>query len=249
MVALVIVRRCKEEEEMQEDLEVTEQAGSLTRRNLFRWGGLAGIAMAIPAAGTAHVPVAVADPQSAAAASKAAVPLTTEQDAVLTAFVDRLIPSDATGPGAVAAGVPSFIARSLQGGLSGGLEKLAGFYAANLAAVDGYAQKAYGAPLASLSSAKQDLVVGDVESGKATGFTPDAPTFFATIREHTLEGMFSDPAYGGNQNFAGWELIGYSGVVMPLPAKDQRLGVTVKPVHVSTYAKNQYPGAKKEAVA
>jgi gluconate 2-dehydrogenase gamma chain len=234
---------------MQEDIEAAERASSLTRRNLFRWGGLAGIAIAIPAAGTAHVRVAVADPQSAAEASKAAVPLTAEQDAVLTAFVDRLIPSDATGPGAVQAGVPAFIARSLQGGLSGGLEKLAGFYAANLAAVDAYAQKAYGATLASLSAASQDLVVADVQSGKATGFTPDAATFFATIREHTLEGMFSDPAYGGNQNFAGWDLIGYSGVVMPLPAKDQKLGITVKPVHASTYAKGQYPGAKKEAVA
>lgn len=234
---------------MQEEIEATERAGSLTRRNLFRWGGLAGIAMAIPAAGTARVPVALADPQRATEAGKAAVALTTEQDAVLTAFVDRLIPSDATGPGAVQAGVPSFIARSLEGGLSGGLEKLAGFYAANLAAVDAYARTAYGAAFPALSAANQDLVVGDVESGKATGFAPDAPTFFATIREHTLEGMFSDPAYGGNQNFAGWELIGYSGVVMPLPAEDQKLGVTVKPVHASTYANGQYPGAEKEAVA
>jgi gluconate 2-dehydrogenase gamma chain len=235
---------------MREDSEVTEQASSLTRRTLFRWGGgLAGIAMAIPAAGTAHVSVALADPEPAAEAGTAKVALSTEQDAVLTAFVDRLIPSDATGPGAVDAGVASFIARSLEGGLSGGLKNLAGFYTTNLAAVDAYAQKAYGSTFALLSSSKQDLVVGDIESGKATGFAPDAPTFFATIREHTLEGMFSDPAYGGNKNFAGWDLIGYTGVVMPLPAKDQKLGVKVKPAHKSTYADGGYPGAKKEAVA
>jgi gluconate 2-dehydrogenase gamma chain len=234
---------------MGEDSEVTEQANGLTRRNLLRWGGVAGIAMAIPAAGTAHVPVALADSQPAKEVGAAAVSLTADQDAVLTAFVDRLIPSDETGPGGVEAGVPSFIARSLEGGISGGLKKLAGFYTTNLAAVDAYAQTAYGATFASLSSANQDLVVGDIESGKATGFTPDAPTFFATIREHTLEGMFSDPAYGGNKNFAGWDLIGYTGVVMPLSAKDQKLGVKVKPAHKSTYANGEYPGAKKEAVA
>ncbi|HEX3805037.1 MAG TPA: gluconate 2-dehydrogenase subunit 3 family protein [Solirubrobacteraceae bacterium] len=219
---------------------------NVTRRSLFKLSGVAGIAMAIPAAGTVHVVSAAADSGNPPVAG---LPLTTDQDAVLTAFVDRLIPTDATGAGAVEAGVASFIARSLQGGLSGGLEKLAGFYTANLAAVDAYAQTAYGGSFASLSPTTQDSVVADVESGKATGFTPDAPTFFATIREHTLEGMFSDPAYGGNQNFAGWDLIGYTGVVMPLPAKDQELGVKVTPAHQSTYAKGEYPGANKEAVA
>jgi gluconate 2-dehydrogenase gamma chain len=234
---------------MREDSEVTDQANSLTRRSLLKWGGVAGIAVAIPAAGTAHVPVALAASTSAAEPRAAGAALTTEENAVLTAFVDRLIPTDATGPGAVEAGVATFIANSLEGGISGGLAKLAGFYAANLAAVDAYAQTAYGGTFASLSPASQDSVVADVESGKATGFNPDAPTFFATIREHTLEGMFSDPAYGGNQNFAGWDLIGYTGVRMPLPAADQALGVEVTPAHASTYANGQYPGAKKEAVA
>lgn len=228
------------------DKDSFESDGGITRRSLLKWGGVAGIAVAIPAAGTAHVQPAVA---AALPHQATGVTLSTEQNSVLEAFVDRLIPTDATGPGALQSGVATFIQQSLQGGLSGGLTKLAGFYTANLGAVDAYAQKAYGGTFPTLSPTVQDQVVADVESGKATGFTPDSPTFFATIREHTLEGMFSDPAYGGNKNYAGWNLIGYPGVKMPLPASDQQIGVKVKPANASTYANGQFPGAKKEAIA
>jgi gluconate 2-dehydrogenase gamma chain len=229
--------------------DLPESDGGITRRGLLKWGGVAGVAFAIPAAGTAHVQPAVAKELPRAGATAAPVTLSTEQNAVLNAFVDRLIPTDATGPGALESGVATFITQSLQGGLSGGLTKLGGLYTANLTAVDAYAQKAYGNTFPSLSPSVQDQVLTDIESGKATGFTPDSPTFFATIREDTLEGMFSDPAYGGNKNFAGWKLVGYPGVKMPLPASDQQIGVKVKPANMSTYANGAYPGAKKEAVA
>ena len=28
---------------------------------------------------------------------------------------------------------------------------------------------------------------------------------------HTMEGMFADPIYGGNKDFAGWRLVGFPG--------------------------------------
>jgi gluconate 2-dehydrogenase gamma chain len=228
----------------------TDPEGRVSRRGLLKWGGAIGIAVAVPAVGTALSGPAVAaqtGPSTAVAAG--AAPLSAEQNAVLEAFVERLIPEDATGPGAIEAGVATFIARSLEGGLAGGLSKLVPLYTANLSAVDAYAMTAYGGAFTSLSAAIQDAVLTDIESGKATGFTPDSATFFATIREHTLEGMFSDPAYGGNQNYAGWELIGYPGVRMPVPAGDQVIGANVKPALASTYAHGQYPAAKREAVA
>jgi gluconate 2-dehydrogenase gamma chain len=220
----------------------------VSRRGLLKLGGAIGIAVAVPAAGTVQLDPALAA-QGGPATAAGAGALSSEQMAVLEAFVERLIPTDAIGPGAVEAGVASFIATSLEGGLAGGLSKLVGLYTANLSAVDAYAMKAYGGAFPSLSAANQDAVLTDIESGKATGFTPDSATFFATIREHTLEGMFSDPAYGGNKNYAGWELIGYPGVRMPVPKHDQAIGVNVKPALASTYAGGQYPAAKKEAVA
>lgn len=223
--------------------------GRLSRRSLLKRGAI-GIAVAIPAVGTVQVgPAVAAQSASSSEVAAGAGALSAEQMAVLEAFVERLIPTDATGPGAVEAGVASFIARSLEGGLSGGLSKLVGLYTANLSAVDAYATSAYGGAFTSLSAAMQDAVLTDISSGKATGFTPDAATFFATIHEHTLEGMFSDPQYGGNKNYAGWKLIGYPGVRMPVPARDQAIGVNVKEALASTYADGAYPTARKEAVA
>jgi hypothetical protein len=33
--------------------------------------------------------------------------------------------------------------------------------------------------------------------------------FFATVRAHTITGMFSSPTHGGNYNKAGWKLVGF----------------------------------------
>jgi gluconate 2-dehydrogenase gamma chain len=231
------------------DSDHTDNDKRVNRRSLLKLGGAIGIAVAVPAAGTVQIDPALAATGAAAAVAAQAGALSTEQMGVLEAFVERLIPTDATGPGAVEAGVAEFIARSLEGGLAGGLSKLAGLYTANLAATDAYASKKYGAAFASLSTADQDAVLTDIEAGTASGFTPDSATFFATILEHTREGMFSDPAYGGNVNYAGWKLLGYPGVRMPVPKIDQEIGVVVKPALASTYAGGQYPAAKKEAVA
>jgi hypothetical protein len=41
--------------------------------------------------------------------------------------------------------------------------------------------------------------------------------FFRFLRDHTLEGMFSDPIYGGNYNALGWRLLGYAGPTFHRP--------------------------------
>ena len=40
---------------------------------------------------------------------------------------------------------------------------------------------------------------------------PSAVAFFNTLRTHTMEGLFADPIYGGNKDFAGWRLVGFPG--------------------------------------
>jgi gluconate 2-dehydrogenase gamma chain len=51
-----------------------------------------------------------------------------------------------------------------------------------------------------------------LEGGKVAEFTwPTARAFFETLRTHTIEGMFADPIYGGNKDFAGWKLVGFPG--------------------------------------
>jgi gluconate 2-dehydrogenase gamma chain len=85
-------------------------------------------------------------------------------------------------------------------------------YRAGIAAVDKYATTKFGKRFVVLSEDQQDMILMDMATGKATGFDkPDAESFFDTLRDHTLQGMFSDPGYGGNRNFIGWNLIGYPG--------------------------------------
>ena len=49
------------------------------------------------------------------------------------------------------------------------------------------------------------------------------------------KGTFCDPAYGGNANFVGWDLIGYPGVRLNVTAADQRMAAPAKPIRRSAY--------------
>jgi gluconate 2-dehydrogenase gamma chain len=96
--------------------------------------------------------------------------------------------------------------------LAGAYSDLQDFYRRGLAALDAHSRTTYGKPFAQLTAAQQDEVITALEGGKATGFTwPSAQAFFNTVRTHTMEGMFADPVYGGNKDFAGWVLVGFPG--------------------------------------
>ena len=210
----------------------------LTRRDLLKLAGVAGASAALPA------PAAAGDRATAISASQAAgaavvreplQALTAVEADLLDAIVARLIPSDASGPGAREAQAVRYIDRALAGALSGSRDA----YRAGLAALDRYARSSRGAPFTSLSPTDQDSLLIDVETGAATGsgagFDGSSAAFFALVRTHTLQGTFGDPFYGGNANFAGWDLLGYPGIRTTVTADDQRLGVTVAPTHKSAY--------------
>jgi gluconate 2-dehydrogenase gamma chain len=213
-----------------------DRAGRLSRREVIGRGTALGLVMAIPAAGTATLERALAAPTAKAA-------LTAQQSAVLNALVARLVPADANGPNGADAGAAAYIERALKGAL----KDVAPLYDGSLAAVDAYAAATHGAAFTALPPAAQDAVIADIESGKATGFAAGSATFFLALKEHTLQGMFSDPVYGGNKAFAGWNLLGYPGVRMPVQVRHQKLDVTVPAAHKSTYADGQFAAARKEA--
>ncbi len=41
------------------------------------------------------------------------------------------------------------------------------------------------------------------------------------MKGHTWQGMFGDPRYGGNRDFAGWDLIRYPGARVSVSREDQ----------------------------
>jgi len=44
---------------------------------------------------------------------------------------------------------------------------------------------------------------------------PEASTFTALLFEHTIEGLYANPEYGGNRDLAGWKDISYPGDSQP----------------------------------
>jgi gluconate 2-dehydrogenase gamma chain len=126
----------------------------------------------------------------------------------VVAFTERLMPGAPGKPGAGDAGVLNYIDLALAGAYA----DLQDFYRRGLAQLDAYCRKTCGGPFARLAPAQQDEVIKALEENKATEFTwPTAQAFFNTIRTHTMEGMFADPIYGGNKDFAGWRLVGFPG--------------------------------------
>ena len=139
--------------------------------------------------------------------------------ATVAAFTERLMPSAAGKPGASDADVLNYIDLALSGAYADQQD----FYRRGIAQLDAYCHTTFSHPFRGLSAEQQDSVVTALESGKATGFTwPSAQAFFNTVRTHTMEGMFADPVYGGNRNFAGWRLVGFPGAQMFYSPQDMK---------------------------
>lgn len=142
-----------------------------------------------------------------------------EQAATVAAFAERLMPGTSRKPGATDADVLNYIDLALAGAYADQQE----FYRHGLAALDEYCRSTHNAPFASLGPAQQDATIAALEAGTAAGFTwPAARAFFETLRTHTMEGMFADPVYGGNKDFAGWRLVGFPGGQIAFTAADVR---------------------------
>jgi gluconate 2-dehydrogenase gamma chain len=172
---------------------------------------------------TSSTPVASPAEPPVDLATYAPVNLTDAELTTLKAALDRLIPNDDLGPGANETGVFVYIDRAI----GRKPEAYQALYQQGLSALD----TAAGTDgFAGLDAAKQDEILTSAEAGKLEG---DPGGFFATLLQQTREGMFADPMYGGNVNFAGWDLIGYSGIKLVWEAEDQALDAIPTPAHVS----------------
>jgi len=218
----------------------------ISRRDLLRGVGVAAVAAVAPSASVAFdgaiAPAGAAEAVQQAATSavrarEAYESLTAVEADTLEAIVARLIPTDANGPGATEARAVHYIDRALGGALASSRQA----YSAGFAAFDRYCRTTRGASFVELSTTDQDSVLIDVESGSATGsgagFSGSSAQFFGMVLNHTRQGTFGDPYYGGNANYVGWDLIGYPGVRTSVSAADQQLMEkgALKPNHRSAY--------------
>lgn len=150
----------------------------------------------------------------------------------IEAAVERLIPKDEVGPGALESGVAFFIDRQLLGGYGRGDHFFLGgpwpkgapeqgyqsrfspaqLYRAAIAAIGGYVSKANnGKGFHQLAVADQDAFLKALEAGKVQLDGADGKGFFTMLLQNTKEGYFSDPIYGGNRDMGAWKMIGFPG--------------------------------------
>lgn len=185
-------------------------------------------------AASAAAPAAAA-PGAAAPAAKPYAPLffNDAEWKFLQAAVDRLIPADDNGPGALVACVPEFIDRQMdtayahgklwymQGPFHPEVDATYGhqsslvprdIYRHGIAACDAHCKAKFGGKaFADLDHAGQEQVLKDMEGGKLDFDKVPARMFFSFLWQNTKEGFFSDPQYGGNRGMVGWKMIGFPG--------------------------------------
>lgn len=157
------------------------------------------------------------------AAAESFVTLNAAEAETLRAIVARLIPADSNGPGALEARADRYIDR----GLAGALKLSRAAYTTGLAGINAQAQSLKGAAFSKLAPNDQDAVLTTIERASAD--------FFNLVRTHTIQGTFSDPFYGGNANFAGWDMIGYPGARVVVSPNLQQIGKKPEPSRKSAY--------------
>jgi len=199
----------------------------LTRRQMLqRLGLMIGLAggLRLPARSSARA-------QGLGAVGNALVSLTPAEAETLRAIIARIIPADENGPGALEARADRFIDRAL----AGALKNQRSTYVAGLAALDAYAQSAKGSTFAKLPASDQDFILTEIQFNRAAGFDGGSGQFFNLVRTHTIQGTFSDPFYGGNENFIGWDLIGYPGARVVVSPNLQRMDIKPESSRKSAY--------------
>jgi gluconate 2-dehydrogenase gamma chain len=215
----------------------------MSDQGLGRRSFLKGAVVGGAAAATTTVTVAplTAEAQPAAPAAPAAAPsspgyayLNLEEAAFVEALVDHMVPADELSPKGTDIGINIFIDRALAGGWGKG-ERLymqgpwkrgtpnqgyqvpltpAQLYRAGIEATNAHCRKTYGKTFDQLDEKQREEVLIGLSTAKIT-FDSGLPvnTFWSTVYQTVMQGMFSDPIYGGNRNKAGWKLIGFPGAV------------------------------------
>jgi len=183
----------------------------------------------VPAPAQQNAPAPAQSPTSVAYAH-----LNLAEQAFVEALVDHMVPADALSPKGTDIGINIYIDRALAGGWGKG-ERLymqgpwklgvpsqgyqlpltpAELYRAGIAAANAFCAKTYGKNFDKITESQREEFLLGLQAGKVTFENgPPARVFFTTMYQTVMEGMFSDPIYGGNRNKAGWKIIGFPGVI------------------------------------
>lgn len=153
---------------------------------------------------------------------------------ITEAATERIFPADNNGPGAKELGVAYFIDHQLVGdwGINGREYMQGPFYAGEktqgyqgrlrrkevfdigLREMQNYSMQKYQKGYTSLAPEEQDAVLKAFETDEAKLTTISASGFFKMLFSSTMEGVYADPLYGGNNNMSGWKMKNFPGSQM-----------------------------------
>ena len=216
--------------------ETTVKKQGFDRRDFLKTAVASGAASATATIATPDTAKAEQPVQAPPAAAEPAgyAFLNLDEAAFVEALVDHMVPADEVSPKGTDLGVNIFIDRALAGGWGKG-DRLymqgpwklgapsqgyqlpltpAQLYRAGIAATNAHCHKTYGNTFDRISEAQRQEVLIGLSTGKIT-FDSGLPVrvFWTTLYQTVVEGMYSDPIYGGNRNKAGWAIIGFPGVI------------------------------------
>lgn len=151
---------------------------------------------------------------------------------VLEQATEQIFPKDDNGPGAIELGVPYFIDKQMAGtwGMNGGDYRQGPFLASDptvehssltrgqimimgLRKMNQLSHKQFDTSFNKAEDDQQIEILQDFQNGEVKMNGVNSASFFNLLRTLTLEGVYSDPLYGGNRNMAGWEMKEYPGAV------------------------------------
>ncbi len=212
----------------------------MRRRDVLLGAGVVG-ASALPIAAPPAVaqPAApAATPAKGAAPAAGPAPagytfLKPSEQAFVEAMVDHMIPADELTPSGTDVGLAIFIDRACAGSWGKG-DRLylqgpwkqgsanqgyqlpltpAELYQRGIAGSNAYCRKTWGKSFDRLAAADKETFLKDLAAGKIM-FAGGIPgrEFFTMAYQTVMEGLFSDPIYGGNRNMVGWRMVGFPGV-------------------------------------
>ncbi|WP_068775604.1 gluconate 2-dehydrogenase subunit 3 family protein [Paenibacillus sp. FJAT-26967] len=183
-----------------------------------------------------------------------------EQLRITEAAAERIFPKDELGPGAKELGVAYYIDHQMAGqwGLNAKDYMMGPFYKAEvtqgyqdsykrnelfvmgLQVLNDHSSKKYQKAFADLAANEQDEVLTAFEKGKEVQLNGvPSSTFFEMLRTLTIEGVYSDPLYGGNKNMGGWKMRKYPGDQMSyMTIIDKNEFVTMEPLSLHDHLKH-----------
>jgi gluconate 2-dehydrogenase gamma chain len=154
-----------------------------------------------------------------------------EEGELVEALAGRIWPGDASDPGAIEAGAVTYIDRALAGPYSAYQQA----YRVMLHEIRQDIRRRHGVSARELDEEQLDLVLGELEAreedddplnglpGRRLELGLGPASGFEMLRTHVMEGVFSDPIYGGNRDFAGWRAVNYPGAHYVYSAEEQQV--------------------------